>query len=203
MPQVVRNPVQFEVGLELPVDDIGGQQERPFPQLRQLLGANRLGGGRFRRRPADAGRGKRVDDDHLVSRVDEALRHRLGAPPSGHPLDELLLFVDELEVERGADGDAGVEQVLDVQVSLRAMASRRVVVGQAVDEDHLGAAREHRRDVDHRDAIDQPRRHALDAGRQRSDLRCHRRLECGHDHVLASLTPPPGFVEHAKRLADT
>ena len=49
-----------------------------------------------------------------------------------------------LDVERGPDVDAGLEQFLDILPPLRVTAVRRVGVGEFVDDDQLGLARQRR-----------------------------------------------------------
>ena len=49
-----------------------------------------------------------------------------------------------LDVERGPNVDAGVQQFLDILPPLRVAAVRRVGVGEFVDEDQLGLARQRR-----------------------------------------------------------
>ena len=58
--------VQPQIGLELRIDDVGGEQEGALSQLRQLVGL--LRGRRFRRG---------VDDDDFIGLLHERLRHRV------------------------------------------------------------------------------------------------------------------------------
>ena len=82
-------PCSRKIRFELPIDDVGGQQQRALAELRQLLRLDR-------RCPL----GRRVDDDDFVGAIDELLRHGLGLRLAEHAADEFLLLGDVLEVDR-------------------------------------------------------------------------------------------------------
>ncbi len=184
--------VQLQVRFELLIDDVGCQQEGALPELRQPLGL--FGGFRFRRC---------IDDDDFFRLVDERLRHRLAAATAGDPFHEILLLVDVLDVERGDDRDARGEQLVDVLIALRVTAAGRIVVREAVHQADLRAACEDRGHVDDGDAGARQRRDHVHSPGDLFDVRVHVRLHGGDDHVFTALAPPPSFVEHAERLADT
>ena len=180
-----------QVRFKLAIDDIGGEQQRALPELRKLL--------RLQRR---VGLRRGIDNHHLVGPVDEVLRHSLSGDFAGDAPDEFLLFGDVREIDRGDDGNAGVEQLVDVLVPLGMTASRRIVVREPVDKRHPGAASKDRGHVDDRDAVDGFGRHALERAGHRFGLRIHVRLQGGDDDVFAALVAAASLVEHAKGLAD-
>ena len=94
----------------------------------------------------DIGRG--IDDFDFVGFVQEFLRDAGGGALSGEALDGRLLFADVLHVDRGDDGDALVEDFLDILPAFRIAAAGRIVEGQFVDQADLRMAAEDGGQVD-------------------------------------------------------
>ena len=86
--------------------------------------------------------GREVDDFHVVGAVDDRIRHGLAHPDAGDLGDDVVEAFEMLDVERGVDVDAGVEQLLDIEIALGVAAAGRVGVRQLVDQHELGPARE-------------------------------------------------------------
>ena len=122
------------------------------------------------------------------------------------PLDIQLLLADVLQVDRGDDGDAAVEQVFDILPALRIAAARRIVVGQLVDQaDGRVAAEEGGKVEDFVSLSAVPLlygRNDLEAGEHALDIRRVGALHQPHHHVLPALFAAPAFIEHAVRFAD-
>ena len=82
--------------------------------------------------------GRQVDELDLVGLVEDAVRHRLALLDAGDLRDQIVQALEMLDVERGPDVDAGVEQLLDVLPTLRmarrGIAADEVGVGELVDE---------------------------------------------------------------------
>ena len=63
-------------------------------------------------------------------------------------------------------------------------------------------ARQEGVDVDHRHAVDRPRRNAFESTRQTGDVGRHLRLRAPDDDILAPRLAPAAFVEQTIGLAD-
>ncbi len=83
-----------------------------------------------------------VDDADLVGLVEDGVGHRLAHAHPGDLRDHVVQALEVLHVERGEDVDARVEQLLHVLPPLHVARSRRVRVGELVDEEQLGLSRE-------------------------------------------------------------
>ena len=101
----------------------------------------------------------------------------------------------------------GVEQFLDVHPAFRVLAARSVGVGQFVDQDHLRAATQNRRDVEFGEAtaavFDVARRDDLDALQQLGGLGAAVRFDYRGHQVGAAFQPPVRLAEHREGLAYT
>ena len=86
--------------------------------------------------------GRQVDQLDLVGAVEDAVGDGLAHAHAGDLRDDVVQALEVLDVDRGVDVDAGVEQLLDVVPALRVPAAGRVRVRELVDQDQLGPARE-------------------------------------------------------------
>ena len=80
--------------------------------------------------------------------LQHAVGHGLAHGDAGDARDDVGEAFEMLDVERRPDVDAGVEQFLDVLPALGMAAVGRVGVGEFVDDDELGLARQRRVDVE-------------------------------------------------------
>ena len=75
-----------------------------------------------------------------------------------------------LDIERGPDIDAGIEQFLDILVALGMAAFRRIGMGEFVDDDELGPSRQRRIEIELHERVaaigDRPARQNLEAFEQ-------------------------------------
>lgn len=193
--------VHFQVFDQLAVHYVGGQQQGQLAQLGEHAGIRAVG-------PAGAVEqriGRHVHHFDLVGLAQESLGDAIRGALSGEALDIELLLADVLQVDRGDDGDAAIEQVFDILPALRIAAAGRIVVSQLVDQADRRVAAEERRQIDHfvslaavalldrRDHFE-TRQHALDIGFVGG-------LHQADHHILAALFAAAAFVEHAVSLA--
>jgi hypothetical protein len=86
--------------------------------------------------------GRQVDDGHLVGVIEDGVGNRLPHPYSRDLSDDVVQAFQMLDVDRGEDVDAGVEQLLHVLPALVVSAARDVGMGQFVDNERRGPARQ-------------------------------------------------------------
>ena len=104
-----------------------------------------------------------VDEHDVVGVAQHDVGHRLAHGDAGDARDDVGEAFEVLDVERGPDVDARVEQFLDVLPALGMAALRRVGVGEFVDDDQLGPAAQGAVEVEF---LDLPLLIAHDAARQ-------------------------------------
>ena len=120
-----RNAVRIQVFLQLAVDDVGGEQQGQFAEFGEHA------------RVAHGDVGRRIDDFDFVGFVQELFGDAGGGAFSGQALDGGLLLADVLQVDGGDDGDALVQDLLDILPALRVAAAGRIVEGQLIDQADL------------------------------------------------------------------
>ncbi len=92
--------------------------------------------------------GRGVDELELVGLAHHPVRHPLADGDARDPLDRIGQGLDVLDVDGRDHGDPGVEDLEHVLPALLVgTGTGHVGVRQLVDEDHLGPAVEHRREV--------------------------------------------------------
>jgi len=164
---------------------------QPLCKQRELLGLERR-----------VGFGGRVDDDDLVSALNERLRNDLCRGLPEHAPHELLLLGDVLEIDRRDDRNARLDELFDILVTPGVPAPGRIVVRQTVDETHLRMARNEDGHVDDRDAGRVTTGDHIHRADDRYDAGRDLRLRGRNHHILAAVMPPAPFVEQLERLAD-
>ena len=107
--------MRVEVILQVPVDHVGGEEEGQFAEFGEHTGVAH----------GDIGRG--IDDFDFVSFVKEFFGDAGGGALSGEALDGGLLFADVLYVDGGDDGDAVLQDVLDILPALLVAAAGGIV----------------------------------------------------------------------------
>ena len=85
---------------------------------------------------------REVDELHLVRVVEHVVGHRLPDADAGDLADDVVEALEMLDVHRRVDVDAGVQELLDVLPALGVARTGRVGVGELVDDDQAGFARE-------------------------------------------------------------
>ena len=84
--------------------------------------------------------GREVDELDRVGAVEDRVRHGLAHPHMRDLRDDVVQALDVLDVDRGIDVDAVVQQLLDVEIALGMAAARRIGVGKLVDQRRSAAA---------------------------------------------------------------
>ena len=184
-------PCSRRVRFELTVHDVGREQQRALPKLRELVRPDRL-----------VRLGRRIDDDDFISAVDEILRHGLGLRLAEDAAHEFLLLGDVLEIDRRENRNPRLEQLLDIFIALSVPAPWRVVVRQAVDQADLRVTCEDRRHVDDGHTSNVSRGNALERSNHLRDFRRRIGLRGGDDDVLTPFVPAPALVEQLERFSD-
>ncbi len=125
-------------------------------QLRQFFGRKKVfqGGGDALHR-VDFSRlqalaqvfGREVDVHDLVGHRHHIVGNSFFHANSRGALDDFVQAFEVLDIERGNDVDAGLENFLDILIALRIAAAGGVGVGQFVDQRDRGVALEHFVDI--------------------------------------------------------
>ena len=207
--------MRLAVALQPLVDLVRQPQQRELAQRRQVADPEVVGERRIDllglvdvavRHPAAQRLGRHVDQLDLVGGPDDRVGHRLPLRYAGDLLDDVVERLQVLDVHRGDDVDAGVEQLVDVLPALLVARAWHVGVRELVDEGDLGVPGQDRVEV-----------HLLEGGaavgqrRPRDDLqvtdllegvRPAVRLDVGDHHVGAALVATMTLVEQRKRLAN-
>ena len=150
--------------------------------------------------PASGGASTTYD---LVGSIDELLRHVSRLRPAEDALHEFLLLGDVLEIDGREDGDAGLQQLLDVFMTLVVSTAGGILVRQTVDEADLGTAGEDRRYVDDRHAGDVRVGMISSARTTSADVGIGVRLHGRDDDVLAAFATATALVEQPERFSDS
>ena len=78
-----------------------------------------------------------IDQLDSVGAIEDRVGHRLAHAHARDLRDDVVQALDVLDVDRGVDVDAVLEQLLDVEIALRMPAARRVGVRELVDKHDL------------------------------------------------------------------
>src|SRR5581483_11993730 len=154
--------------------------------------------------------GRGVDEDDFVGLLEHRIGHRLLHAHVRDAGDDVVQALDVLDVDRGADVDARVEELFDVLPALRVprprLALDRVAVRELVHEQHLRLPRERRIEVEVAQravaVLHLEVRQALEALEQRLGFLPAVRLDIADDHVHALALAHAGVLEHRVGLAD-
>jgi hypothetical protein len=150
--------------------------------------------------------GRQVHQHDLVGRGEHLVWEGLANPDTGQLEDPVVEALHVLDVDRREDVDARIEHVLDVLVALRVLDSRRVRVGQLVDQAELRGAVEDGRQVHLFDllppVLDLAARQDLEPIRLCRRLGAIVRLEVANHHVATRGLARLALLEHAVGLAD-
>ena len=150
--------------------------------------------------------GREIDEDDLVGVVQYVVRERLAHADTRQLEDCVVQALEVLDVDGRDDVDAGCEDLVDVLVALRVPRSRRVGVGELVDERELWRPPDDRVHVHlldlERPVADAPPRHDLEPLGERRSCRAVVGLEVADHDVPALGLGLAALLEHAVGLAD-
>ena len=120
--------------------------------------------------------------------------------------DDVVQAFDVLDVDRGIDVDAAVEQLLDVEVALGMAAARRIGVGEFVDQNDLRPAGQDGVDIHLVEPLpamfDAPARDDFEALEQGLGLLPAMGLDHADDDVVAIALAGARLLQHLVGLAD-
>jgi hypothetical protein len=202
-------------GKKLLVDALGGAPQRQFAQRRQIrrreemleraLGLLRDVDLALLQARDQIGR-REVDELDGVRAVEHRIRHRLAHPDMGDLRDHVVEALDVLDVDRGIDVDAAVQQFLDVEVALGMAAAGRVGVGKLVDQHDLRRPRDDGIEVHLLEPLplvfDGTARDDVQPFQQRFRLPPAMGLDDTDDDVVAVPLAGAGLLQHRVSLAD-
>ena len=203
------------VVLHVRVDVLGGAAQGELAQGQQVPAAEEVAhrlGRAVRHVDLSLGQalqqllGREVDELHLVGGVEEAVGHRLAHLDPGDAMDEVVEALDVLDVERGVDVDARLQELVDVLPPLRVAPSGRVGVGQLVQQEQARLPRERGVEVEllelHPAVLDLPRRQPLEPFGKGGGLGAAVGLDPPDHDVDAFRAPGARGLEHGVGLAD-
>ncbi len=148
--------------------------------------------------------GREIDQHHLVGGFEHDVRHRLAHRDPGNAGHEVGEAFEMLDVERGPDIDAGVQELGDILVALGMACAGGVGMGEFVDDQEAGSARQGRVEVELAiGAVSREAGQGLEPFRQRSGFAAPMGFDEADDHVGAPGRQGPGAFEHGEGLADT
>ena len=214
LPHLV-DAVGLEVRLELVLDPVRDPQQRQLAQRGQVARSEVVGerGVDALRRvhvavrhPSAQRLGGHVDELDLVGPTHPLVGHGLPLAHPGDALDDVVDGVQVLDVHRGDDVDAGLEQLLDVGEALLVAGPGGVRVGELVDQRDVGPSPQQGVEVhlgdDRAAVLDAAPGQHLEVIQSLPGRSAPVRLDHAHDHICAACPPPCTLVEHRVGLAD-
>ena len=109
----------MKIGSELRLHDFGSHQQRQLAKAREA---------RLRRR---------IDNFDVIRLLQKTPGYGFLRTFAGDAGDLILKVLDVLKIDGCDDADAGLQEFLDFLPSMRVAAAGRIVVGKAVDQNHL------------------------------------------------------------------
>ena len=206
--------VGLPILLQRVVDPVGGPEQSQLAERVEVAGPEVVRQGRvdlLGRVDVAVGQassqrlGGHVLELDLVGRPHHGVGNRLALRYTGDLLDHVVDRLQVLDVDRGDDVDAGLQQLLDVLPALGVARARDIGVGELVDERHLGPAGQHGVDVhllERRTAVvERAARDHLQAVDHLRGVPAAVGLDEPHDHVGAALRATVALAEHGVGLA--
>ena len=204
-----------EIVDHLVVDAIGGAAQSQFAQSRQIAGREEILG-----RPTggvgdidlafvqalDEFVGREIDQNDVGGLLQDEVGDSLAHGDAGDARHDVGEALEMLDVERRPDADARVEQLLHVLPALRMPAVRSVGVGELVDDDQLGLARQRRVQIKFLEGaavvFDPASRQNFEPFDERARFGAAMRLDEPDDDIDALTLEAPRVLQHGVGLAD-
>ena len=95
--------------------------------------------------------GGQIDEFEGIGTRQHLVWHALAHIDAGQARNRLAQALDVLDIERGEDVDAGIEQVLDILPALGMAAVLRIAVRQFIEDQQARPAAQGRRKIEHAD----------------------------------------------------
>ena len=140
----------------LRVDAFGGVAHRQFPQSGQIAALEEALDGAARLfRDIDLAFGealqkvvrRQIDELDFVGFGENRIGHGFAHPNAGNALDDVVQAFEMLRIQRGIDVDAGGQDIFDVLMTFQVASARHIGVGELIDEDDFGTARQDRFEI--------------------------------------------------------
>ena len=199
----------------LVVDPLGGAAQRQLAQRRQIAGGEETLGrpsGRLRHidlalvQALDELVGGQIDQNDVGGLLQHPVGNGLAHNDAGNARDNVGEALEMLDVERGPDIDAGVEQLLDVLPALGMPAVGSVGVSELVDDDQLGLARQRRVEIEFLDraatVLDRAPRQDFKPMNERARLGAAVGLDQADDDIDPLVLEAARVLQHRVGLAD-
>ena len=136
----------------------------------------------------------------LVGPVEQGVRHALAHAHARYLLDDVGVALDVLDVDGRPDGDAPVQELLDVLPALRVPRAGRVGMGQLIDDRDRRMPRDQAVEVelleDDAPVLDPPQGQQLDPLDEDLRLRSAMGLDRARDDVEALGLGRSGLLQH-------
>ena len=210
-----RDRARLHLREQLLVDPLGGAAQSKLAQRRQIGGREEvlqralglLGNVNLSFLEAlDQVVRREIHELDRIGAVEHLVRHGLAHAHAGDLRDDVVQALDVLDVDRGVDVDAAVEQLFDIEIAFRVAAAQRVGVSKFIDKGELGAARNDRVEVHLVErlpaVIDVLARDDFKAVEQRLGLLAAMRLDHPDDDIRAVLLFGARALQHLVGLAD-
>ena len=180
------------------VDTVGGAAQGKLAKRRQVAEREEVLGRPPRRirqidlalfEALDEFVGRDVDQHDIRRLLNHAIRHSLADEHASNARDDIGQAFKMLDVERGPDVDAGLEQLLHVLPALGMAALRRIGVGEFVHDNQPGLARQRGVEIEFLDRtaaiFDMAARQRLEPFQQGRGLGAAMRLDKANNDVDA------------------
>jgi hypothetical protein len=201
------------------IDSIGHTPQGKLAQSNQVRLAEETldGGGRLlghidlaRFQACDQILRRQIDELDLIGFIENPVGNRFALAHAGDLRHQIVETLEVLDVDRGPDVDALIEQLLDILPTLgvtrRRIAFDAIGVGQLIDDQNGRPSFQSRIEIElapHRAPIfDRHRRQLLESFEQSLGLDASMRLDIPDHDVAAARTQATRSFEHRVRLAD-
>ena len=148
-----------------------------------------------------------VDQLDGIGTVEDRVGHGLAHANAGDLRDDVVEAFDVLNVDRGVDVDAAVQQLFHVEIAFGVTAARCIGVRQLIDENDLRPPRDDGVEIHLLEALafvrNAPAGHDFKTLQQRFGLFASVGLHDADDNVVAVLLSGPGLLQHFIGFADT
>jgi len=132
------------VAFHLVVHPLGGAPQRQLPQSNQIALAKKVLPGLFRLfgqidlaflQALDEIVGRQIDELDFIGPVQKRVGHGLPDDDAGDLADNVVQALQMLDIDGGINGDAGIEELLDILPPLLVTGPGGIRMGQLIDDD--------------------------------------------------------------------
>ena len=149
---------------------------------------------------------REVDELNRIGTIKDKVRNGLSDTHMRDLGDHIVETLDMLDIDRGVDVDAAGEQLLDVEVALRMATTRRVGVGEFIDQRDPRMARDQRVEIHFLDqlipVLEAPARDDFKAVEKRLGFQASVCFDRPYNDIGAGLQLRPRIFQHRVGFAD-